>query len=160
MWNAEQYFENIQKTLKLTKDTFRFGRVSGINNLEDVIADMKVKNWIAVDSSEDGAIVRPSNGFFDRRSIVVFVLMRYNIAKQEDRVARVADCKAIYRKMVAKLLKDSTTIDELTYLDRSRIPYHEVPGYFATGMTGIYFVVTINEPTALVYDSTDYDSAE
>ena len=58
-------------------------------------------------------------------------------------------------KLTARLIKDSNR-PELMFLDKTRFPYKEVPGYFAAGTCGIYFFVTIKEPTDLCDKQDDW----
>ena len=159
MWNAVSYFEALNGKLKLTKGKYTFCRVTGLNNVEDVLANMtKTKAFLAVDDTDDGATIRRSGGgYFNRRAVVVYLLQKYDIKSQTDRETKVNECRSIYSKLLAKLIKDSTAVDDLQFLDKSRIPYHEFPGMFAAETCGLYFIITLDEPINLVYDATDWD---
>lgn len=158
MWNAVPYFENISNKLKLTAGKYHFCRVTGLGYLEDVLANMKTKNaFLAVDDSDDGMTIRKGGAYFNRRSVVVYILKKYNFLRQDEREAVLQETRAIREKITSRMLKDSNEVEEMYYLNKDRIPYHEVSGYFAAGTTGVYFIVTIEEPVNLCYDASDWN---
>lgn len=158
MWNAVSYFETLAGSLKLTKGKYQFCRVSGINYLEDLLNAPKTNAaYFAVDDSDDGVTIRYGGGFFNRRAIVVYLLKKYKISNQLEREAALNETREIRIKLISRLLKDSSSVQELLFLDKTRIPYHEVPGYFASGTAGNYFIITIDEPLDITFDATDWE---
>lgn len=157
MFNASEYFGNCNSKLKLCVDNkYKFSRVSGMEYLEDILDDLKQQAYLAVDDTDDGVTVREGAGYFVKRVITVFILRRYKLSDQVDRETKLAETRLIRNKLTAKLIKDSNTMAELMFLDKTRFPYKEVPGYFASGTCGIYFFVTIKEPTDLVHKADDW----
>ena len=158
MWNAVNYFETLNGKLKTTKNAYHFCRVSGINGLEEILANYMAKNaFLAVDDSDDGMTIRLGGGYFNRRSIVVYVLKKYKITDMSERETALSETRSIRNSLISKLLVDANNNTEgLNYLNKERIPYHEVPGYFAAGTTGIYFIITIDEPVNLAYNANDW----
>lgn len=158
MWNAVPYFENICNKLKLTAGKYHFCRVTGLGYLEDILANMKTKNaFFAVDDSDDGMTIRKGGAYFNRRSVVIYILKKYNFLRQDEREAVLQETRAIREKITSRMLKDSNEVEEMYYLNKDRIPYHEVSGYFAAGTAGVYFIVTIEEPVNLCYDASDWN---
>lgn len=158
MWNSVEYFKDKCKRLKFTRKDYEFCRVTGINQLEDVLMQNQgKKNYFAVDDTDDGVTIRKGGGYFKRRVVTVFLLKKYDFKNQAEREARLAETRLIRDKLIAKLIKDSNDLPEMYYLDKSRFPYKEVPGFFAVGTCGIYFFVTIEEPTALIVNPDDWD---
>lgn len=158
MWNAVDYFETLNGKLKLTKGKYTFCRVTGLNYLEDILSNLKGSDaYLGVDDTDDGATIQIGGGWFNRRSVVVYILRKYDFKSQTDRETKTNETRVIYKKLLAKLIKDSGSVDDLAYLDKTRFPYHEVPGYFAVGTTGIYFTITLNEPVELIYDAADWE---
>lgn len=157
MFNGNAYFENCNAKLKLTvENEYKFARVSGFEYLEDILKDIKQPAYLAVDDTDDGVIVRDGAGFFLKRVITVFILRRYKMSDQVDRSTKLAETRLIRNKLTARLIKDSAILPELMFLDKSRFPYKEVPGYFASGTCGIYFFVTIKEPIDLCDKQDDW----
>lgn len=158
MWDAVTYFKTLMGKLKLTKSTFTFCRVTGLNYLEDVLSNYAAKkSFLAVDDTDDGVTIQIGGAYFNRRSVVVYILKKYDFKSQEDREQKTNEIRVIHKKLLTKLIKDSMIIQEMIYLDKTRIPYHEVPGMFAAGTTGLYFIITINEPVNLVFDESDWE---
>lgn len=155
MWNSIEYFDNARKSLKLTK-AFTFSRISGMENLEEILNDRTSQNIFAVDDTDDGVTFKKGNSFFRTRNIVVYVLKRYDIKNMIDREEKMTECRNIVNKIQSKILLDSNSIVELMFL-RDRMPDHEIPGYFATGFTGKSLMITIDEPTELIFDEADWD---
>jgi len=158
MWNAVAYFEDLQKKLKLTKTGYKFCRVTGINYLEEILLSSPAeKNFFAVNDVDDGVTIQKGGGFFQRRAIVVFILKRYNATDMVEREVRLNETRLICDKLMAKLIKDSNEVPALTFLDKTRFPYKEVPGYWAIGTCGKYFIFTIDEPKSLIHNQDDWD---
>ena len=158
MWNAVTYFQTLHSKLKLTNFDYHFCRVSGLNQLEDVLNNYSRKDaFFAVDDSDDGHTVSTSGGYFNRRTIAVFILKKFNINDMVQREEVLNECRSIYISLLSKILVDKNSIPELAYVDNSRIPYHEVPGQFAGGTAGLYFVIAIDEPISLVYNATEWE---
>ena len=158
MWNSVAYFENSNNTLKLTKGKYTFCRVTGLNYLEEILSNIKGSTaYLGVDDTDDGVTIQQGGAWFNRRSVVVYILKKYKFGDQKDREEKVSETRLIHKKLLAKLIKDSGSVDDLMYLDKTRFPYHEVPGMFAAGTCGIYFIVTLNEPIELIFDASDYE---
>ena len=159
MWDAKSYFENLTGKLKLTKGKYLFCQVTGLDYMEGVLAaHASAKAYIAVDDTDEGMTFQGSGGgFFIRRAVVVFILKKYDIKSQPDRTEKVNETRVVHSKFLARIIKDTRLVPELKFLDKSRIPFHEVPGYFVAGTCGIYFTLSIDEPIDLVYDVNDWD---
>ncbi len=158
MWNPVSYFENINNTLKLTKGKYKFCRSTGINNLEEVLSNMtSTQAFLVVEDTNSGETIRPNAGYYDRRSIVVYILKKYNIKNQIERETYLSEIRLIRKKILAKLIKDSGSDPDLQFLDKKRIPYREVPGQWIAGTCGLYFVITLDESVNLIYDEDDYE---
>jgi len=159
MWNATAYFQNLTNKSKLTKDKYTFCKVTGIDFMEEVLAKLTTKNaFIAVDDTDEGYTMQgPGGGFFSRRSIVVFILKKYKIQDQTDRDAKLSETRLIHKQFLSKIVLDSISVPDLNFLDKSRIPFHEVPGYYVAGTCGVYFTLTIEEPIDLVYNASEWE---
>ena len=158
MWDAVQYFTNLNSRLKLTRDKYVLCRATGLANLEDLINNsQKHQNFTVVDDSDDGVTIRRGGGYFNRRSVVVYILKKYKFKSQEDRAEKLTEVRQVYSRFLSRLLRDSNTLPELSYLDKTRIPYHEVPGFFAAGTAGLYFIITLDEPVDLQFVEEHWD---
>lgn len=158
MFNAVTYFEDLKNKLVITKDAYHFCRVTGLNYLEDVLMNIKKNAFLAVDDTDDGVTIRKGAGFFNRRAIVIYILKKYDIKSQIDRETKLNETRTIRAKLQAKLIKDSNDVEDLMYLDKTRMSYKEVPGFFSVGTCGVYLIITIEEPVDLTINQDDWIS--
>jgi hypothetical protein len=161
MFDAYTYFEVIRNTLKRTKSTHKFTRSTGLPYMEELIQNFKgEKAFFCVDDTNDGVTIQGAGGgFFDRRQYVIFILKKYKYGNMDEQHAVLEECRAIYRSICTKLVKDKTALaNQMIYLQLDRMPYYEIPGYFLNGATGLYFMVTVDEPKDLRYDNDEWES--
>lgn len=149
------YMEQLHGQLKLTKDKYKFTKVSGVGNLEGVLENSRGnKFFFAVDDSQDGTTFRGAGaGYFERRPYTVFILGKADYGDFETRKQVLSEAKAIYRAILSRLIADKLNIP---VLDVQRIAFYEVPPAFATGCSGIYFIFHVENPVNLMYDATDW----
>ena len=156
MFNPVSYFTDLASKLKLTKDTYTVSLISGITELEEVLANRKRKsNFIAIDINEDGTTIQgEGRGYFERRPYTIF-LCSYAGNSLTDRHNKLAELRSIYRSFITKIIKDRST-NQLLLINTKRIPFYELPGSFADGFVGIYFILTVDNQINLVYDPTEW----
>jgi hypothetical protein len=158
-FDAYNYFEQICSTNKLTSaGKYKFCKVSGMSYMEEVIQKFKTeKAYFCVDDTEDGNIIQQGGGYVERRQYVVFLIKKFAFGKMDEQHTALDECRQIYRQIVKKLIRDRRFLEnEMTYLKVDRIPFYEIPGYFISGCTGLYFMITIDIPTELCYDDNDW----
>ena len=96
-------------------------------------------------------------GWFKRRTVTVFILQKYSITNMDERQTRLEECRVIKNRFHSKIIADAQEMEEFMYLDKSRMPHFEIDEYFANGCTGLYFMISFNEPTDLQYDANDWE---
>ena len=159
-FDAHTYFESIRdKNKMLIAGNYKYCRVTGLANMEDVITSFKKeKAYFCVDATEDGDTFQSAGGaFMERRVHTLFVLKKfpYNDMPAQDEALN--ECRQIYRSILRKLVRDRALLEnEMVYLQVLRIPFHEIPGYAISGCTGLYFNVTIDIPIDLCYKSDEW----
>jgi len=152
MFDPVTYMQQLHGQLNLTKDKYKFERVSGLAALEGILENSKhYSDFFAVDDSQDGTTVRRGGGYFERRPYTVFILGQTEYGDMDKRAAVLAEAKTIYRHLLSKLIKDKMNIP---LLDMESIRFYEVPPAFATGCSGLYFMFWVENPVNLVYDAT------
>lgn len=158
MFDPINYFKILSQSLKLTRDKYHFTKVSGLDNLEGILATRKEhSHFIAVDDTENGTLVRGNGGgFFDRRPSTIFICAAIDIKDTSKRDSLLNEFREIHKSFVSKLILDKHN-NGLMSFDFSRIPYYEMPGYFANGCIGIYFMIHSDEPTNLAYDESKWE---
>ncbi len=158
MFNPITYFEDLQQKLKDTQD-FYFAKVSGLSHLEQVITQLRKKsNFFAIDDIDDGMTFEGGgNTFYERRTYTVFILLRYgghnDIDKRNEQMEK---ARTIYRKLLSKIIYDKVYKQSLYHLNTDNIKFNEFPGRILTGLTGIYFTISVDNPINLAYDSSEW----
>jgi hypothetical protein len=159
-FDAYNYFEEICRKNKITAaGKYRFCKVSGLTHMEEVIANFRTERaYFCVDDTENGNLIQQGGGYVERRMYTVFLLKKYGFGKMDEQHDALNECREIYRQIVKKLIRDRHFLEnDMTYLRLDRIPFYEISGYFISGCTGLYFMVTIDIPTDLCYDGKDWD---
>lgn len=156
MFDPITYMQTLHGKMKLTKDKYRFSKVSGLAALEEVLDNFKrEKYFFAVDDSQDGVTFRSGGAYFERRPYTVFILGKAEYGKMDQRAAVMEEAKTIYRNLLTKLIKDKLTIP---VLNMEQIRFFEVPPAFAFGCSGLYFIFTVENPVNLMYDAAEWDN--
>lgn len=158
MFDAVTYFEQLKKSLKETATGFGYTQISGLENLEGIMADLKrEKNFIAVDDTADGTMVNKNGGYFERRPYFVFAIKNFSQGDMDQRQTRLEECRVIFRKFLSRMIRDKhRLLDNLIFLELDEVVFHELPGYFAAGATGLYFGFYVDIPQDLSYKDDDW----
>lgn len=158
MFKPIQYFESLQQKLLDTQD-FHFAKVSGLSHLEEVVTSVKkYSKFFAIDDIDDGMTYEGGGySYFERRTYTIFILLRYgqhnDITKRNEQMEK---ARAIYRKLLSKIVHDKVYDNSLRFLNTDSIKFNEFPGHVLTGFTGIYFTISVDNPVKLVYDSSEW----
>lgn len=159
-FDTHQYFEKeIRDKMKLTvENNYVYSRVSSLQNMEEVIDGFRYNRaFFAVDNTEDGYTFRSSGGFFDRKSIVVYILKQFDTRDMRSQDHALAECKKIYSNVLKKLIRDRSMLqNQMVFLVTDRIPYNELPGIFANDCTGLFFTIPVNIPKDLSYNTEEW----
>ena len=159
LFDAHAYFCNLCNRNMLTvQHDFHACTVSGIESLQEPLQQFRQKTaFLAVDDTNDSAIVQHSGGWFKKRTFTVFLMMRYRMDDMDDRRAKLAVCREIYRQFVSRMIVDKEDLsNELIYLNTARIMSRELGTYFMSGCTGLYFMAEVLEPVDLVYNEEEW----
>ncbi|MFV0538843.1 MAG: hypothetical protein ACK5M3_15985 [Dysgonomonas sp.] len=159
-FDAFDYFSSLCNKLKISKDNGYYPcKVSGLANMEEVInAYQSQTAYFAIDDTNDGQTSKSGGGgYFDRKQYIVFILKKYALNNMDQQKEYMKECRQIYKSICKKLIKDkSKLVDEFIYLQTDRIPFYEIEGYGIAGCTGLYFIITVDEPVNLCYDTTEW----
>jgi hypothetical protein len=158
-FDAHNYFREICRTNKLaTAGEYVFCRVTGMSGMEEAIQKFKTaKAYCCIDDTEDGTLIQTGGGYMERRQYCLFLLKKYPVGNMDAQHVALDECRRIYRQIVKKLIRDRHRLEnEMTYLKLDRIPFYEIPGYFLSGCTGLYFMITVDIPTELCYDNNEW----
>ena len=158
MFNPIPYFENLSNTLLLTKNKYKFSTISGISELEGILSNRKRHLFhIAVDDSENGVTMQgQGRGYFERRPYTVFLCAVGKYGDMDKRNEILQELRQIYHSFLSKILLDESE-NGLLLFDTTRTAFYELPGSFADGVVGIYFIVTVDNQINLAYDETSWE---
>jgi hypothetical protein len=160
-FDPHTYFENICLTNKLMRTgNYRYCRITGPDNMEEAIQKFrKEKAYFCADATEDGQIYQAAGGgFMERRIYTLFILKKIPFENMTQQEEAIQECRQIYRQILRKIIRDRRFMeDNMTYFRNERIPFHEIPGYFLSGCTGIYFMITVDTPVNLCYDTDEWE---
>lgn len=149
-WNATAFFESLAKTNKLAIEKgYRFGRVSGLQGLEDYINAMQSTRCAVLVSDIANGYTALNNTAHTRRVKTVFILKRHPLDNMEAREACVEEMRELFRQFMTKLLLERTRIGEGPIYIDPRIQFNEIPLYFAAGCACAYFQVAVDVYTDL-----------
>jgi len=139
---------------------FHFSTCSGIDYLEGMLAEFQqTANFVSVSDVCDESTVQVGGGWMKRRLFTTFILARYTFADPDSYAAAIALCRELYRQFLSRLLRDSDDwTNEMLYLNFADIRCTELGGTFLNGCTGLYFLLTMDEPTCLCYDKAEWNA--
>lgn len=132
---------------------------SGINYLEEPLQNYRTKaNFICTSDVTDGATYQRSGGWFKKRSVMVFILMRYRHGDDSDRRAKMDDCRELLRQIQSRLVRDNERLAaEDLYMNIDVFRDSEIGGVFLNGCTGLYFMLSVEEPTDLQFNPAEWE---
>lgn len=161
IFNAFAYFKKVGDSNKLAKDSgFETGFCSGIGGMQDMMTNFrKNARLILVDDTTTQSTYSNGVGYFRKDVYTVFIVADYRIDDMKDREEKLNLCRRIFRQIHSRLIHDRDGMvyeDSLEYLQVDKIYSTELPRYFMSGVTGLYFMVNNDEPIDLQYDATEW----
>lgn len=154
MFDYTAYFSELTRTNRLAcRNKFVFCTCSGVDYLEGVLEHFRTAAHLVCTSDIcEETTFQQGGGWFRRRLLTVFVLSRFN-PQQAGSYAEAMDlCRELYRQFVSQMLHDRTGLsDRLLYMNLADIRSRELGGSFLNSCTGLYFMISVDEPVELVY---------
>lgn len=140
------------------KEGFAVTTCSGIEHLEGMLDMYQTRaNFVCTSDVCQESLFTASGGWFKRRVFTVFVLARYAYGDGADYAAKMGLCRELFRQMCARFIRDSEELQtQLLYLNTGDIRSNELGGMFLNGCTGLYFMLSMDEPTDLVYNAEEW----
>ena len=157
MFNAIKYLTELASKNKLAKDnSFIVGECSGIEGLEPLMQNYrKAANYIMVDDTVDGSMISNRVGWYNRRTYTVFIFAMHRDDDMEDRNRKLNLCRELFRQMLSHMIADTEKYEyDLVYMRTQSIQYRELNSYNFSGVTGLYFMVNVDEPVDLQHDKS------
>lgn len=159
-FDAELYFASLCVSNKLAKaNGFKPCTCSGIQSLEGPLEKYRNTNaFFCIDDVNDGQLYQgKGGGWYKKRTFTVFIMHRYTFNNEEDRLAKLALCRQLFRQTATRMLVDAKKLrSDLVYLGVENIMCRELGQYFLNGCTGLYFMIDVEEPVNLTYNPEEW----
>lgn len=159
MFDFISYMEQLTASNRLAvSNGFKHSTNSGISYLEGMLEQYtKTANFVSSSDVCSESRFLSSGGWFKRRVFTVFILMRYKYGNTADCAAKLATCRELFRQFESRFIHDTEALgNQLVYLNAEDVRSNEIGGTFLNGCTGLYFMVSIDEPTDLVYNTEEW----
>lgn len=159
LFDFHSYLYKLTEKNKLARENDFFPcSCSGISHLEEMLSSSRShKAFVCVSDVSEDSTQRHSGGWFKRRVFTVFILCRYNTRSQDDYRDKIGVCRELFRQMHSRFLIDEHDLqNELAYLDVENIRSRELGGQFLNSCTGLYFMLSIDEPIDLQYNRDEW----
>ena len=159
-FNANEYFLRLCRENRLCQELgFKPCYCSGIGGMEGGLAQFQTTaNFIMVDDITAGGTHELSDGFYERNTYTVFILMRYRHGDMRDYNEKIRLCRLIYHQFLSRILRDQDE-DREPFIDTlltSNILSTEFGRDSFTGLTGLMFHIDNDEPLDIVYSQHDW----
>lgn len=137
---------------------FHFCTCSGIGHLEEMVAGLRqYKAFACVSDVTEDALVQRGGAWFKRRVFTVFLVRRYDTRFMTAYRDAMGVCRELQRQLHTRFLRDEQELrNRLAYIDVSEIRSRELGGQFLNAATGLYFMLAMDEPADLRYDSEEW----
>lgn len=160
MFNFHDYLRNVVAHNRLAKaHGFHFDTCTGIEGVEGILAEFSTQaNFVLSDDITSGETFENSGSFFRRRTFTVFVLSRHEFMDEIGRDVSIDICRELSRQLQSRFLRDRWNyLTDSVDLKVANMPSTEIAQFFANGLTGLYFMISIDEPLNLCYDDDEWD---
>ena len=163
MFDFIEYIKELIASNKLAMQKgFEATTCSGINYLEGMLEQYQTTaNFVCTADTCQESTFQQSGGWFKRRVYTVFILARHEYGNMEDYASKLALCREIFRQLQSRFLRDSELLQTcLLYLHTEDIRSNELGATFLNGCTGLYFMLSMDEPTDITYNPEEwYDTS-
>lgn len=163
MFDFISYMEKLTASNRLAvSNGFKHSTNSGISYLEGMLEQYtRTANFVSTSDVCSETRFLSSGGWFKRRVFTVFVLMRYKYGDAKDCAAKLATCRELFRQFESRFIHDTEALgNQLVYLNAEDVRSNEIGGTFLNGCTGLYFMISLDEPSELVYNATEWITEE
>ena len=138
---------------------FCFSTCSGVQALEGLLSDMRdATRFVCVSDVTPGNPTCTGQSWSARRVATVFILARYELGNAASYAAAITECRALMNQLLSGMLHDAERIANATdaSLRLDEVRSNELGGTFLDGCTGLYFMISIDEPLDIAYNAEDW----
>lgn len=142
-----------EENLLCQANHFKPTTCSGIEYLEEMLQNFQTtSHFIATSDVCDESLRQVGGGWMKRRLFTVFILARYTYGDQPSLRRALSLCREVYRQFLSRLLHEESALQgDLLFLNLADVRSQELGGTFLNGCTGLYFMLTMDEPTDITY---------
>lgn len=161
MFNFISYIKDLTAQNRLTREkAFIHTTCSGLGYLEGMLQQYQTAaNIICTSDVCSESTFQQSGGWFKRRVYTIFILMRYDFGDMTDYADKINTCREILRQYQSRILHDSEALaTQLLYIHTDDMRANELGSTFLNGCTGLYFMLSMDEPTTLEYNPDAWET--
>lgn len=138
---------------------FVFGTCTGITGLEAMMENFSTQShFVLSDDITTGETFYQSGAWFHRRTFTVFILARYDFDNEPQRTEALSLCRELSRQLQSHFVLDRSEYQTQDVdFKVEAMPSSEIAQFFGNGLTGLYFMLSIDEPLNLCYDENEWD---
>lgn len=151
--------ERLVKNLLFQREGFALTTCSGINHLEGILEQMRrTAHFVCVSDVTDGSTFRESGGWFQRRVVEIFIVLRYRQGDRAHQLEQLTTARTLLRQIQSCIIHDEGYLQAThnLYLHLDSFPTTELGGIFLAGATGVTLSLAIDEPTNLCFNPTEW----
>ena len=165
--NAKTFFDFNAYMARLTRQNrlakaegFHPCNCSGIAHLEGILQNMRTKKaFVCTSDVAEGSTVNRGGGYFKRRVFTAFIIKRFRTGDMASYSAALDTCRELMRQLHSKFIIDEADLqNDLVYLNVGNVKSRELGGQFLDSATGLYFTISMDEPTDLRYNAAEWDT--
>ena len=131
---------------------------SGITQIEGLLDRQRTHTALVctTDTSEEYTEQR-GGAWYRRRLFTTFIIHRYDPRNPQAYPPNLEHCPELFRPLHTRFIIDEARLhSQLCYLNTAHIRSRELGGGFLNAATGLYFMLTIDEPTDLQYNPEEW----
>lgn len=163
MFDFLSYIDRLASTNTLAvKSGFHPCTCSGAGALEGLLQHFRKHTaFICASDTCEQSTLQVGGAWVTRRLFQVWVLHRFSFGDPASYTKALTLCREVYRQFLTHLIHDVPALGEnLTYLNVADVRTRELGGTFLNGCTGLTFMITLDEPTTLVYNPAEWEQTQ
>ena len=163
MIDLNEYIAQLARTNRLAVDhAFAPCQCSGIGYLEGMLEGMRRERaFVCTTDVTDGEVYQRGGGWFRRRLLTVFILHRYRSDSPGDYEEKMNLCRELFRQFLTRHLLDEADLQrQSAFLNVGNVRFRELGGEFLNGLTGLYYMLSMDEPHPLCFNPEEWTHGE
>lgn len=161
-FDAVGYITSLLEKNKLYKQhEFHFSTAPSIGDMADMLYESRdyENHFICIDTSTSNIQMQRGGGYFENKQFTFFLLMRFEVGDEQDRMDKRGVCRELQRQILARIVSDGEKFEEedLQFFDVQNIMTQELSDFMLNGLTGLWFIFNLPMPKDLHNSRSDWD---